>query len=503
MNRNGLAISAVAGAALTLSFSSSFGLFRFHDDWTFMSMAAAAVQSGTVPAFVARPLEQHWTPGWHLLEAANFAAAGWESDGLIRSLILVCTALSLVVCCRVLRTLGIGAFGQAIAVAVLALHPAAAAARFSFDTYSQVLVDLIGWTATAYVIRALLTHRGITARTAWGALGIAAAGLLIKEQALSGSAAVAMVVCAGAWREGRWQPSVSERWLLIGLVAIAAVYGVARRGMGVVFQPSGNPFSLCIECVPANVVQLSAAVLMPVRTLVWFDALRATPPNRATLVAVAVAAVTVCTTLVFGIAWSVRRDPARVRAAVFVGCAAVAAYFPVSLLAHVGELYTHTIIFWLAVAAGWAADTFWRTRHTRMRVAIAAAAAAYVVSLAAGQRSNLEEMRLTGERARGWITRIAAATRSVPDGAVLVVVSENAYKAPTDYGLYRLTTPNTLVLTGLAPSAVRYAVRQRLTVILANVDGWEARVRAASAGRDDVYLLTLGRQTAQISPFFR
>jgi hypothetical protein len=503
MSRNGLAISAVGAAALALSFRSAFGLFRFHDDWTFVSLAASALQGGNVLAFIGRPLEQHWTPGWHFLETVNFIVAGWESDFFIRSLIVLCTALSLVVCHRLLRTLEIGTFGQSIALAVLALHPAAAAARFSFDTYSQVLVDLIGWTATAYVFRAFLTHGGITARTAWCALGIAASGLLIKEQALSGFCAVALVVCAGAWRERRWRPSAPERWLLIGLVAVAAVYGVTRRSLGVVFQPSGSVFSLCIPCVPANIAQLSAAVLMPVRTLVWFDALRATPPNTGRLVAVAIGAASVCAMLLFGIAWGVRRNPARARAAIFVGCAGLAAYFPVSLLAHVGELYTHTVIFWLAVAAGWAADTFWRTSRAITRVPITVAAVAYVVSLGAGQRSNLEEMRLTGERARTWIARIAGATRSIPDGAVLVVVSENAYKAPTDYGLYRLTTPNTLVLTGLAPNAVRYAVRQRLTVILANTDGWEGRVRDAGANRNNAYLLTLGTQTAQIAPFFR
>lgn len=495
MNGRGRAalVPLVCGFLVVVSFRPAFGLFRFHDDWTFVYRAADAVMADRVTAFILSPLDQHWSPLWHTIEVVNFLVAGWESDWFIRALIATCTLLSLLLCASFLQTLGVSTMAWIVGVATLALHHSAAAARFSFDTCSQAAADLLGWTAVVFAIRGLLRDRGPSTKTIVAVLALLTAAILMKEQALGAFAGIALAALWTAWRRSDGRSSPRTWWLLALLIVEVAFFAIVRDALGVRFRPSGEPFGLCIPCVPVNIAQLTAAVLIPVRTLTFFDAIRAMPVHLATVVWSMVGALVVGGALAIGLVLWTRRHREQGAVIGVISCALLASYFPVALLGHVGELYTHPLLFWFAVVVAISVDAVWTTPRPGWRAAVAACAVAYIASLAIGQRANLREMRATGDRARLWLTRIGEALQSVPDGSLVVIRAETPYKPLLDYGLYRLTTPNTLVLTGLSPWSIRYVTDGRMDVVLDQADAatWLERINTAiSAGR--AYRLNVG-----------
>jgi hypothetical protein len=500
---SGSRLDAAASVALIcICFAPAYGLYRFHDDWLFVSEAASAISEHRVTSFVFHPLAQHWTPAWHAIEVFNFIVAGWEADWFIRSLIATCTLLSLLLCASILRTLGLSTVGRLLGITTLALHHTAAVARFSFDTYSQSLVDLLGWTAVVCAIRALLSDHGITVATVVRVVALLTPALFVKEQALAAFAGVALVIACAAW----WRRDVlSSRpvvWLLLIVAAEAAFFAAVRRAMGVAFAEEGEAFSLCPRCVPVNIVELGSATLLPVRTLVFFDAVRAMPIDRWKLVTIMVGAVGVAAAILAGVRQRIQQAATGARELALVAGAFVASYFPVALLGHVGEFYTHTTLFWFAVLVACAGDALWRATAGRTRAAVAVCATVYLASLGVGQHANLRDMRANGERARGWLALIADRVRAVPDGGIVVVRASGPYKARFDYGLYRLTTPQALVLGFFSPPSLLYAVGDRLEVVLDEAlasPSWRDRV-AEAAARRAAYWLDLDAGEARLSP---
>jgi hypothetical protein len=490
-----------AAGLIAATFVPAYGLLRFHDDWTFVYKAAAAVRTHTVAQFVFEPLEQHWSPLWHSLEVVNFLVAGWESDWLIRSFIAVSTFGALLLCAALLDALGVSLAGQLVAIGVLALHHAAAAARFSFDTYSQSLVDLANWTAVALVLPSLLLDRQLATSTIAFVLALLVPALFLKEQALSAFFAIGLTTAAAsAWRHDL-RRSIRAWQLLVVLVAIAAAFTVTRVVAGVRFPEEGSPFSLCVRCAPVNIAELGGVLLLPIRTLVVLDAVRSSPVEWTRIVVAAVAAAALGLAIACGNVLRAKRGGAQARALALVACACIASFFPVALLFHVGELYAHTALFWFAVLVGFAVDGWW-TGSRGARAAVLVCAATYLVSIGAGQRVNLDEMRATGERARQWLGRIVDRLQPVRDRGFVLIAATGEYKGRFDYGLYRVTTPQVLVLTGLSPYPVRAALHDRLTVFLeiADRERWRRPLEDALA-RGDAFRLVITGDDARLSPW--
>lgn len=488
-----------ASAAVIIVFAPAFGLFRFHDDWIFVDLAAVAVRNHHVVAFIAHPISQHWSPIWHALEVANFRLAGWESDWFIRSLNAIAVLASLLLCARLLRAAGLSTMACLAGVSVLAFHPATAAARFSFDTYSQVISDLMVWSLGAILAVRLMRDEALPMRTVAGAAVLFAAGLLLKEQTLGALVVVVlMLACARRWSR---VPIEAPAVTLVGvLVAEAVAFAIARRMVGVQFAAEGA-FRLCLSCAPVNVAELAAAVLLPVRTLVLYDAVFASPRHPG-IAAAAIAAAGGVAALAAAAVWRARAGvDRRSRLALLVACGYIGSWFPVALLGHVGELYADTGVFWMAMLVAIAVDEIRDRAAVSARMALSAGAVAFAAILLGGLRANLADMRATGVRASVWLARVHRALAPLPDGAMVVVHPPEPFKAPGDYGLYRLTVPSVLVVTGLSPASIRYAAGGRLDVVteegLAQGEWRNALMRAQA--RDVVYRLSFERDRVEVT----
>jgi hypothetical protein len=127
---------------------------------------------------------------------------------------------------------------------------------------------------------------------------------------------------------------------------------------------------------------------------------------------------------------------------------ALASGFPILLQENVTELHAHTALFWWAWLVTMAVDG-WRRRMpaTRgaARAALAGGVVVYATALGIGLQSNLAEMRATGERSRAWRTRLQASLHGVAAGSRVLVRGVPLVKGPTDYGLYRVSTPGYLL----------------------------------------------------------
>ncbi len=325
--------------------------------------------------------------------------------------------------------------------------------------------------------------------------------LLLKEQALSGFAAIGFVIAiASAWRRDLRAPGPA--WaLLTALAASAGVFAMVRAAMGVRFAEEGSPFSLCVRCVPLNIAELAGVVVMPVRTLAVLDAARSSPVDIGRLTAAALASAAVACAITGGNLMRARRGPREARTLALLLASLVASFFPVALLFHVGELYTHTALFWFAALVACAVDGFGDVSARARRTTIACAIV-YLLVIAQAQRTNLAEMRATGERARIWLARIVDALAPAPDGSFVLITARGAYRGPLDYGLYRVTTPQVLVLTGISPYPVRAATHDRVTVFLDIADPlrWRAAM-AAAAARHRAFRLELTTAAATLRPW--
>jgi hypothetical protein len=137
----------------------------------------------------------------------------------------------------------------------------------------------------------------------------------------------------------------------------------------------------------------------------------------------------------------------------------IVSWYPVSIMAHVGELYVHTSLFWFALLVGYAADgwAMWRKQgRPRRVVALTLAITAYCVCLGYGLRSNLREIHATAERTAVWLERFDEALTAVPAGSRVLIYNHNPDRGDRDYGLYRVTSVQSLLLAEMSRPALSY-----------------------------------------------
>lgn len=421
----------VFGALLcAVVFWGSTGLDRYYDDWSFTAAAALALEENRVGAFLVEPVGLHWSPFWNLFSLTNFLLVGWDDDRFIRAVTLLSHAAGLFWFFRVGRALGLAQPAVLVGMAVLALHHVRAAALYSFDTYAQVFVDLGSWFAGGL---ALMAIRGGSGLLDWRLPLAAAIPLLLlpmKEQALSGCAAVVALIGVASLNASA--PERRRGLILVASLTLGSLaFAVARNEAGVPLSGE-EVYRLCPTCVPQNLVTIAGSLAIPVRTLTVVDAWLG--GNIALL---ALAAVTTAV-LVLLLLPAIRQ-----RHGPHIVLLAAVSMFPTALLAHVGELYAHTATFWFAMLVALAAHHWFHSaRPALQRTVLAVAAVAYLASLGSGLRANLGEMRATGELAALWRERYDATVASLPAGSVVFVRSPWPVRNRGDYSLYRLTSPD-------------------------------------------------------------
>ncbi|MBS1790790.1 MAG: hypothetical protein JST85_23945 [Acidobacteria bacterium] len=449
------------------SFIGAFGLFRFHDDWTFAYKAREALAKGESLSFILRPLDQHWSPLWQLTEVINARLVGWESDYFLRGFILLTFFASLALLLNFTRWLGVNAVSTCAALIVFGVHPISAVARYSFDCYSQCAADLLTWTAAVLLMAKILPFDGsneIGKKSLWGFYGLLIIGLLFKEQALAGFATSAWFLAVAFFRFSKIRRA--SIFILTGLFLLAGAFTLIRFLAGVSTQMEG-PFHISPLHAPINAIILVGGQVSPIPLLFWFDALRAQPREIGLLVLYALLSASVVTFLLAGLFFCWRHSPENRFHLVLVSGALILSGFPAALLAHVGELYAHTGLFWFATLVALATQG-WRIsfqEKSRERI-IQAAVLVWGIVLAIGLRGLMAEMRATGERSRQWLTRSKELLAPLPAGSFVVVDAQEPAKLLVDYSLLRLSRPQYLILTGIRPWAFRLITNDKPTVVL-------------------------------------
>lgn len=469
MNANRLAIAVVIVA---LAFWRAFGLWRFYDDWVFVDAANHALVTGTVASFIWEPLGQHWSPLWKAFDIFNLWAVGWQSDWLVRGLVVATVFAALTLCGRLASRFGASAIAAALAMTVLGLHHLNAAAYYSFDTYPHVAVDLCSWIVVTLLVMFGFDSDRASSRKVVAAVAIYAVSLFIKEQGLSGLAGATVVVLWWTWvgAPERWR--LKALWTVWGaLLAWTVAFSLVRYVVGTPIYADG-PYSLCLRCVPGNVGLMLGGLVVPVRTMTAYFALLDPAADLAAFVTTILGASAIAAAILVGLSGWLDKKENRQRA-LLVTALTVSSFFPTALLSHVGEIYPHTALFWFAILVGLAFDG-WRARvrstSPAMRRLLTAAAVTYGAMLFVGLRANLADMRATGERARLLQTAFNHGVRGVAAGTTVVVRGLDPIKAPSDYSLYRLTTPG--MLLGYS-GAWRFTADPALTIV--DEDEWLAR----------------------------
>lgn len=477
MNANRLAI---AGVIVALAFWRAFGLWRFYDDWVFADAANHALATGTVASFIWEPLGQHWSPLWKAFDIFNLWAVGWQSDWLVRGLVVATVFAAVALCGRLASRFGASPIASALAMAVLGLHHLNAAAYYSFDTYPHVAVDLCSWIVVTLLVTFGFDSDRASSRKVVAAFAIYAVGLFIKEQGLSGLAGATVVVLWWTWVGAleRWRPRML--WTVwSAMLAWAVVFAVLRHSVGTPLYTDG-PYSLCLRCVPGNVGLMLGGLVVPVRTMTAYFALLDPAANPAAFVTTILGASAIAAAIIIGLSrWSGEQENRR--RALLIAALIVGSFFPTALLSHVGELYPHTALFWFAILVALAFDG-WRARVAStsppMRRFLTAAAVTYVAMLCVGLRANLADMRATGERARSLQAAFNNGVRGVAAGTTVVVRGLDPIKAPSDYSLYRLTTPG--MLLGYS-GPLRFTADPAVTIV--DEEEWLARKTSAQSSQ--------------------
>ncbi len=428
---------------LLLAFWRAFGLGRFHDDWGFVHFARQAIENGRVPYLITHPIGQHWSPLWHSVEVLNYLLVGSLNDIFIRSFVALTQTLSLVALVLLCLHWRLRPLAILSSMLVLGLHHTSAGSLYSFDAYSQCAADCLGWWGALLLIK---SRRADHPAIGFFPLILLVLGLLFKEQALA-TAAIYIWILIWTWLSKSmgtfsWKRAVSA---IAPVLTIVVVFTALRRWSGVPLQFQGA-FRLSPLDTPRNLGQMLTALLSPVRTLAWFDAFRATPRQWGVLVLLFGAAFLLATLLVWGLCRSTRSNQGIGQPVFFVLGAMFLSWFPTSLMAHIGELYVHTSLFWFAMLVGLAVEGWLRVFSKPWQAAaLLVALSGYAFALAAGLRANLSEMRLNGERANSTIQKINKTVSTLPEGTVVQVCDASSQERRTDYGLYRNTIYGRLV----------------------------------------------------------
>ena len=480
--------------ALLVAYIGGFGLHRFADDWSYVYRASKAV-NGNMIGFIFGPWYQlHWSPLHHATEALNFNLAGWKSDWFIRSFTVFMHVLSLVAAWLAIRRMRFGVFGAVATIGVMGFHHTQAMAIYAFDTYSQCAADTIGWLGALAFWRSLYERQPWRSKSYWCALVLLLIALLFKEVALAAAGVYvifAIVHFAQAGEYRRWLQSVLQTCLpVIGITVGFALI----RALFSLFLPKFGPAMFSPSSAPANMAQLGLALISPLRTLEWFDTLKAQPIQITRLVLAAFLSILLLSVLLAGAIVRMRRCPEYTRTFWMLAGAMIVSWYPFSIMAHVSELYVHTSLFWFALLVGYAADgwAMWLQRGRPMLVvALTLSIVAYCVCLGYGLRLNLRDMRATGERAAIWMERFDDALSAVPSESRVLIYNHNPASGDRDYSAYRDTTVQSLLLSEMPPPALRFL--KHSTVHFYQVLGQEepdyTKVFPAAAADTSVYEL--------------
>jgi hypothetical protein len=443
------AIDATLAALLTMAaFARGFGMYPWYDDWMYMSAAGSALARGAPGDFIWGTFFPHWSPISFAFEILTLRVAGWESDTFVRVVVAMMVFAGLMLFATFARRQGLSRVAVFTGMATLAWHHSNAAAYYAFDCYDQIGADLLTWTILVLVVTRLRDAgpEGMSWRTVALVAALYVPALLIKEQALAAGAGIGVICLWAGARRPRAAASVRRLWApALVCAAISVGFALLRWRAGLSAWMPGS-YGVCMSCAPGNLGLILSSVVVPVRTLDLFLALRSWPPPLAVAGPTFAATVIVLALLVIGLAqrWRAGDGPTITVAALLL----VASAFPAALLGSVTELYAHTALFWFALLVAFAAEG-WRMhlRHAApaARATVLGAGLAYLLSLGIGLQSNLGEMRATGERARAWRARFHAAMAGAPAGGVVLVPDLMVVKGVEDYGLYRVTTPGYLL----------------------------------------------------------
>jgi hypothetical protein len=454
-----------------VTFYHSFGLYRFFDDWWFVYKAHETLAAGWPFGLLFHPLFQHWTPLWNLTEMVNYALVGWQSDTFMRTLIILTYIASLIIFLLLVRCLQIRRAGAMVGLLVFGLHPVLAVSLYSNCCEAQRVADMLVWVVALLALRRLplLTDmQPVRGKEIACWLGLLLIALLFNERALSGLAILGWLVILALVGDR------SRAFRLTGLTILAATFLLglafsAARALAGTPRQFGGAFQISPAHFPASAAVLTGSLLSPVPLLFWLDVLRTAPlQHLVRLGACCLLALAVLIFLACGLTWHWRAGGRNRLQLVMVSGALVLSWFPTALLAHVGEAYSNAGLIWFAILVALASDAWFnRARDVPWRRwVITTFLVIWISTLAVGLRSMLQEMRATGDRARVWLVLIRDALSPAPDGSFVIIDDGGPRKPAGDYGRYRLSRPRQLVLTGLRPWAVRWAVGDRLTAVL-------------------------------------
>jgi len=411
------------------------------DDWPTLRHTVRWADSGTIVAESLRPQVIHWSPLWFWTDSVCYRLAP-DSYG-IAALTFVRFAFLLVACIALLlvaRGEGAPPVGIAAGMAILVFHQSGIATLYQWKGIGALAGHALGAMAFAVVYR-----RGRNALAA----AILFAGLLFKEDVIAWAALIVLFAL------------FAKRPRVIVAAAGAAVLFIVLR------QLAGTPLSLASaagemgqryhlvfapEVWARNVVRLMTAVLSPISTIRWIDAITV---RDAPMLAVFVAVTLIVNALI------VRP---RLVVAMLVSC------FPIALLNHVNESYVSPLIFWYALLVALAVS---RRFALIAVVAIVAMHAFFFVE----KRGVMIEWSRREEAAGLAVARAAS---QLPAGSSVWITCDplqHGYSffrsfAGDQAGIVEIAHRRVPVI--VAPHDFQYAMRVRLdgsVVVLRNPDG--------------------------------
>jgi hypothetical protein len=354
-------------------------------------------------------------------------AQGWNIEVCHLAAILGHVA-SLAVLCVLLREMGLSRAVMLIAAALVAVHPANAAAVWSVDSCHQT------WSTAFGLYACLLAVRG----RLWAWLLPVAIAALWKEAGFAWfAAAPALRLMIGANRSTEPSGLVAQvwserRWLVVGLSG-AVAYLVVRMLLAGHTSLGDAEGRYALSHNPLvwlhNAAMLLGVALVPVDTVAIFGVAH----KLARGVAPAFFALPFGAIALFVL---VRRLRARSLCLFFGSLMVVAVMVPHPFIGHVSEMYAHPLTFGLALVGSLSLAAWWPNRSTRLtRLAIASMLAAFLwVDI-----SKYSEMLATGKRAELFASRNSAFLSPARRRGVCFL-PEDFHEGPGGYSVFQMNT---------------------------------------------------------------
>lgn len=406
----GLALVVLAVAAIhVVVLAPVFGAGRFADDWQFEFERPWEVASRS---FLTRHPYTLYRPIQLLVASSSMAASSGSLAGAQWATLALHVALVAWVLYALGRS-GVSRRGQFAAALFLASTQLAANAAGANDTLSLVLSTLAGsWAVWS------LWGRVRTGGALLPVLGGLLFACLAKESGLGYVLAAVAVVIATPGDATR-----SSRLLLAAAaLSLAAIYLLWRGIVVGAAPPDSRLFGIGLE-VPANLVQLWLAALMPLRITEFFTAMATRDLSRLALGLVLTAGFV--TSLAFGSFAS-----GRLRALGTLVALASLAVSPVLVMRHVSQLYAYAFLPVVAAGVAWMTDGFGLKRAAPLLLLVCA----FLVS---GQRGDAEAMAANGRRGEVLMRGIRAIVRDAAPEDV-VIFADRVGPVP-DYSVFRMS----------------------------------------------------------------